>query len=215
MERKMGRRWDRMVMDSHGGRRRRVVDGDGGRRRLGRSRRRGPGQPPRPPPRRVWRRRAGAFSGRPGRPWRRERRENVEEADALLGHSQDVALRVRARGEAREAREVRNRVVIVICLVDDKPRRVDEIPEQGRRLDDLPLRPAEAHPVEGPRVELVDARLDDGPGVPPRTMTVAVDLDTLAITKFSLSSQRFFFFLRRPDEDTALRKQGAPSRRPL
>ena len=27
MERKMGRRWDRMVMDSHGGRRRRVVDG--------------------------------------------------------------------------------------------------------------------------------------------------------------------------------------------
>ena len=132
MERKMGRRWDRMVMDSHGGRRRRVVDRDGRRRRLGRSRGRGPGQPPRPPPRRVRRRRAGAFSGRPGRPRRRERRQNVEEADALLGDAQDVALRVRARGEAREAREVRNRVVIVICLVDDKPRRSRSAPSSRR-----------------------------------------------------------------------------------
>ena len=73
-----------------------------------------------------------------------------------------MTLRVRARRKASEAREVQ-RLVVVVRLVDDEPRRVDEVAEQRRRFDDLPLRPAEAHPVEGPRVELVDARLDDGP----------------------------------------------------
>jgi len=38
-----------------------------------------------------------------------------------------VALRVRCRGEAREPLEVRAVVVVVVGLVDDEPRRVDEV----------------------------------------------------------------------------------------
>ena len=55
-------------------------------------------------------------------------------AHALLGNSQDVALRVRARREAREAREVQ-RLVVVVRLVDDEPRRINQIAEQRRSLN--------------------------------------------------------------------------------
>ena len=92
-----------------------------------------------------------------------------------------MPLRIGPGREAGKPRQLALTVVVQILLVDDESRGVDQIAEQRRALHHVPLGPAEL-PVEGPRVERVHARREDGPrGARAALVALAVDLVNLAL----------------------------------
>ena len=104
-----------------------------------------------------------------------------------------MALRVRARGEAREAREVRNRVVIVICLVDDKPRRVDEVsaPAGCDRItpDVAPPAVTSTIPLQNGRSQRVPEKPGAQTSFALGTLTAVAEKPTGSIAPMPLSSK--------------------------